>query len=146
LRDRPCESAARQRSRPDVDLKLLRQVHQPLLLYESVNRHLLVPLGHPGDGVLEVVDGVLLDQARLRIFQGNAITGSAGQAPDALQHGVEDRPGEVLLGVRQLRRVVRAGSPAQGQEPLALQVRDVQRPLPPGPVLNEVPGHLGDHR
>jgi len=146
LRDRPCESAACHRSRPDVDLKLLRQVYQPLLLYESVDRHLLVPLGHPGDGVLEVVDGVLLDQARLRIFQGNAIPWSAGQAADALQHGVEDRPGEVLLGVRQPRRIVRAGSPAQGQEPLALQVRDVQRPLPPWPVLNEVPGHLGDHR
>lgn len=145
MRDRPCESAARKCSRPDVDLKLLRQVYQPLLLYESVDRHLLVPLGHPSDGVLEVVDGILLDQARLRILQGDALARRPGHATDALQHGVEDGPGEVLLGVREPRRIVRAGSPAQGQEPLALQVGDVQRPLPARPVLYEVPGHLRDH-
>jgi hypothetical protein len=120
LRDRPCESAARKCSRPNVDLKLFRQVYQPLLLYESVDRHLLVPLGHPGDGVLEVVDGVLLDQVRLSVLHGDTLARRPGEPADALQHGVEDRPCEVLLGVRKPRRIVRAGSPTQGQEALAL--------------------------
>lgn len=145
MRERPCESAARQRSRPDVDLKLRGQVHQPLLLYESVDSHLLVALRHPCDGVLQVVNGVLMDRLRLCVLHANPLSWRARQPADGLQHGVEDGTREVLLGVRQAGRIVRAGSPAQRQEALALQVWYVQAPLPGRPVLYEVPGHLRDH-
>jgi hypothetical protein len=111
---------ARQCSRPNVDGELLRQIHQPLLLYEAVDRHLLVALGHAGDGVLEVVDGVLMGERRLGIFQGDPLPRGTGHPPDRLEHRVQDGPGEILLGVGQLRRIVRACCTAQGKEPLAL--------------------------
>ncbi len=145
MRDRPCESPACKRSRPEVDGELLRQIHQPLLLYEAVVSHLLVPLRHAGDGILEVVEVILQGALCLGIVQADTLPWRPCQAADRLQHGVEDRPGEVLLRVRQAARIVGAGSAAQGQEPLALQVRDVQAPLPGGPVLDEVSGHLRDH-
>lgn len=86
-----------------------------------------------------------MGERRLGIFQGDPLPRRTGQPPDRLEHRVQDGPGEILLGVRQLLRIVRAGGTAQGQEAFALQVWDVQRPLPARSVLDEVPGHLRDH-
>ena len=66
----------------------------------------------------------------------------AGSTFDVLQHGVEDRPGEVRLGVGQACLVVCPCCLAQGKVTLALQVCDVHRPLPVRSVLQEV---LGEH-
>ena len=63
-----------------------------------------------------------------------------------LQHGVEDRPGEVRLGVGQAGLIVRAGSLAQGEVSLPLQVREIDRPLPVRPVLQEVLAEYLDER
>lgn len=64
----------------------------------------------------------------------------AGSTFDVLQHGVQNRPGEVRLGVGQACLVIRPCCLAQGKVPLALQVCDVHRPLPVRPVLQEVLG------
>ena len=63
-----------------------------------------------------------------------------------LQHGVENRPGEVRLGVGQPALIVRAGSLAQGEVSLTLQVCKVDRPLPVRAVLQEVPAEYLDER
>jgi hypothetical protein len=66
-----------------------------------------------------------------------------GGPADLLVHAVENRPGEVRLGVRQPLGVVRAGRLGEGEIPLPLQVVTVDAVLPAGPVLQEEPGdHL----
>ena len=87
-----------------------------------------------------MVDLILLDALSLRIIQADLLPRRANQAADGLEHRVKDRPGEVLLRVRQAGRVIGHRRLAQGDVPLALQVRPVQVPLPRGTVLHKVPG------
>lgn len=87
---------------------------------------------------------VLLHAERLGVLHADLLPWRPGQSPDALQHGVEDGHGKVPLGVREAGWIVRAGSLAQGQVPLPLQVWAVKVPLPGWPVLDEVPGTQSD--
>lgn len=91
-----------------------------------------------------MIDLILPGAERLRIVQADLLPRRASQSPDRLEHAVEDGLGEVPLGVRQAGWIVGAGSLAQGQVPLAFQVRLVQIPLPRRAVLDEVPGPQGD--
>jgi hypothetical protein len=61
---------------------------------------------------------------------------------DPLIHGVHYRPGEVRLGVGQLRLIVRTGSLGQGEESLGLKVGEQHATLPTGAGLNK---KLGQH-
>lgn len=91
-----------------------------------------------------MVDLILRGAEHLGVLQADLLARRPRQPADRLQHGVEDGHGEVPLGVRQAGWIVCAGSLAQGQVPLTLQVRFVQVPLPRRAVLDEVPGTQGD--
>jgi hypothetical protein len=80
----------------------------------------------------------------LRHLQADPLARRAGETLDALQHAVQHSPGEVGLRVGEPGWIVGAGSLAQGQETLSLQLRDQRRPLPGRAVLYEAPGHHGD--
>lgn len=101
-------------------MELVGEVNDPLLPDEAADGHGLVPLVHPGDGVGQVVSLVVGRRLLLGSLHADPLARRAGQPADAFEHGVQDSPGEVRLGVGQEGGVVGPGSAAQGQVALAL--------------------------
>ena len=110
-------------------------------MHEPIHGDLLIVNGQALNRQPQIVQVIEVRCHFSRLLQADLVLARrAGHPLNALQHGVQDRPCEVCLGVRQLRLVVRARRLAQGKISLAFQVTDQDRPLPCWSVLQEVSG------
>lgn len=108
-------------------------------------RHHLITQRHAFDGVLDVINNVLVRGCGLGNGHADPLPGRAGEAFDCLELGVQDRQCEVPLGVGQAGRVVGLRRPAQSKIPLALHVWQQRITLPGRATLEEVPGSRHHH-
>lgn len=125
-----------------ADIKLGGQVYYPGTADESGLGHGDVLVRHAVDGVLDVVDLIGLPSLWGGHIQAHSAAVRPCQPADGLEHPIQDRQGKVPARVGQPLGIVGAGSAAQRQETLTLQVRDQGMPLPGRAVADEVPGYL----
>jgi hypothetical protein len=114
---------------------------QRLAVLESIHRDLSLPVWQIGNRQCQIVRCVVQGREFCRLGETDLLLARrSGCLADVLQHGVEDRPSEVRLGIGQAGRIVRAGSLDQGEIPLTLQVFHVHRTLPLRTLRHKVPG------
>jgi hypothetical protein len=112
---------------------------------ESVFRQLPVFFGQIVNGQTKVIQLVAIWQHVCRLLQADLLQGRRSRGTfDVLQHAVENRPGEVRLGVGQSRLVVRSRRLGEGKVSLPLQVTDIEGPLPVRAILEEIAGEYAN--
>jgi hypothetical protein len=118
----------------------LRQRAERSPLAEAIPGDLLILLGQSLNRQPQVIDLVKAWPQISRLGQCDSLLCRlASGLLDPLVHRVHRSPCEVRLGVWQPLAVVRAGSLADGQQALGLQVVNVQGLLPRRTVLHKVP-------
>lgn len=126
-------------------MKLSSQIRQRPSPDEPAHRHRLVPLLQRRDRLGEVVPLVYHGGVELNRHKPDPMTGPPGEPADALEHGIQDRPGKVRLGVREPGWIVGAGSPAQREVSVTLEVRHERATLPSRAILHEAGGNDTHH-
>lgn len=107
--------------------------------------HHLITQRHAFDGILDVINSVLVRGCGLSNGHADPLPGRAGEPLDGLELCVEDRQCEVPFRIGQAGRIVGLRRPAQGQVALALHVRQQRITLPGRATLEEVPGSRHHH-